>query len=64
MALDPIKEAFQKVKQDIATLQHDLQRSNQQTNALHLQLQTLIKQIQALKHTKNETLSNTKEVLT
>jgi hypothetical protein len=64
MALDPIKEAFQKVKQDIATLQHELQRSNQQTNALHLQLQTLIQQIQALQHTKNETLSNTKEVLT
>ena len=52
--MDPIKEAFVKVKQDIATLQHEVQQTNQQIRAVHETLTTLSQHITLLQQTKAE----------
>lgn len=54
--MDPIKEAFGKVKQEIATLQHEMQQTNQQIQSLNEIIINLSQQISALQQTNTSQL--------
>lgn len=54
--MDPIKEAFTKVKLDIATLQHEQQQTNQQINHLSEVITQLSQQMTLFQQTKAEQL--------
>ncbi|MBM3230565.1 hypothetical protein FJZ22_02845 [Candidatus Pacearchaeota archaeon] len=65
--MDPIKEAFNKVKQDIATLQHEMQQTNQQLNQINERIATLSQQIPLIQQTTTAQIPTDlyqKEVLT